>query len=106
MNRKSILNEAWQIAKTFVGVWSFGEAMHKAWLLFKLRKALKEDKVVCFYYQKQNGEIRQAFGTLNAKRIPQTNGEGRQFAFCQKYFDVEKQEWRMFKTYNILRVEL
>ena len=46
---------------------SFSEPK-RAWLLLKLKAQMKQ-KTVQFFYQKVNGEIRQAFGTLRDEVI-------------------------------------
>lgn len=65
-----------------------------------------KQKTVQFFYQKVNGEIRQAFGTLRDEVINTiVKGTG-----CKPndnmftYFDTEKQEFRSFKKFNLIKI--
>ena len=65
-----------------------------------------KQKTVQFFYQKVNGEIRQAFGTLRDEVINTIVKEiGRKpndNMFI--YFDTEKQEFRSFKKFNLIKI--
>lgn len=61
-NLKNIMSLAWQFFKQ-TG-FSFSECLKKAWANFKLKKEM-QTKIVRFYFQKVNGEIREAWGTLS-----------------------------------------
>ena len=63
-----------------------------------------KEGIVRFYFQKINGEIREAWGTLNEKYLPQTTGTSnrKKNDFLQVYFDTEKQEFRSFKKLNLI----
>ena len=63
---------------------------------------------VChFIYVKKNGELREAFGTLAANIVPQTNGTERKANdTVQTYFDTEKQAWRCYKKANLVRIAI
>ena len=84
---------------------SFSESLKRAWLLLKLKAQMKQ-KTVQFFYQKVNGEIRQAFGTLRDEVINTiVKGTGRKpndNMFI--YFDTEKQEFRSFKKFNLIKI--
>jgi len=59
---------------------------------------------VHFYFQKVDGTIREAYGTLSAGMLPVT-GEGRKRNdFVQIYFDTEKNEFRSFKKFNLVSI--
>ena len=64
-----------------------------------------KQKTVQFFYQKVNGEIRQAFGTLRDEVIntivKETGRKPNDNMFT--YFDTEKQEFRSFKKFNLTR---
>ncbi|PQL89778.1 DUF2693 domain-containing protein [Apibacter sp. B3706] len=96
-----IMKTAWQFFKT-TGI-TFSECLKKAWRNYKLIKEMKEG-IVRFYFQKVNGEIREAWGTLNEKYLPQTTGTDnrKKNDFLQVYFDTEKQEFRSFKKLNLI----
>ena len=61
--------------------------------------------IVQFFFMKVDGTIRQAFGTLDPHRLPETQGSGRRPAdTVQVYFDTEKQEYRSFKKCNLYKM--
>lgn len=68
--KKNVLHEimrnAWRMFK--VTGQKFSECLRKAWAVYKLGKAMKT-QIVEFYYQKMNGEVRQAFGTMQEEVI-------------------------------------
>ena len=110
MRTKQFLSELMLQAWAFIkrnGL-SLSEALRKAWLNAKLKLALAI-RIVKFYFQKIDGTIREAYGTLNLRRIPATGTTGggatrKQNDTVQNYFDTEKQEWRCFKKANLLRI--
>jgi hypothetical protein len=60
-----------------------------------------------FIYQKKNGELREAFGTLLSKVVTKNingYGEPKRYYNCQAYFDIESQEWRSFKYENLVTI--
>ena len=65
-----------------------------------------KQKTVQFFYQKVNGEIRQAFGTLRDEVIntivKETGRKPNDNMFI--YFDTEKQEFRSFKKFNLIKI--
>lgn len=72
-----------------------------------LKKSLSEG-IVCFEYEKSNGEMRKAIGTSNLKMIPKdqhpkTEVEEKSSSF--PYYDFAKKAWRSVKsdkTVNII----
>lgn len=83
---------------------SWVECLKQAWQVVKLEAAMKT-KVVEFFFMKMNGEVRQAFGTLQESLIGYTpNGKGYACKDCVKYWDVEKQAWRQMKFFNFIKV--
>lgn len=98
---KGIMQEAWTFVRK--NGYTMSEALKVAWTNYKLRKALQKG-VVEFYFKKVNGETRQAFGTLAANRVPATKGTRKQYAGTQVYWDCEKEDWRCYKTCNLLRI--
>lgn len=78
----------------------------KAIMIENLKKQLMNG-VAHFIYTKKNGEIREAFGTLNKAIVAKTiNGRGcsREYVYTTAYFDIEKGEWRSFRWENIVSV--
>ena len=101
---REIMTMAWGFVKR--NGMSMSEALRIAWRNFKLKKAMYFG-IVKFYYQKVDGSIREAYGTLKAGLVPQTLGTGRKTSpTVQTYFDTEKQEWRCFKIANLMRIAL
>nr|DAO92461.1 MAG TPA: hypothetical protein [Caudoviricetes sp.] len=99
-NLKNIMSLAWQFFKQ-TGI-SFSECLKKAWANFKLKKEM-QTKIVRFYFQKVNGEIREAWGTLNPDLMPKTEqNQRKQNDTVQVYFDTEVNEFRCFKKFNLV----
>lgn len=101
-NLKDIMNLAWQFVR--VNGMSMSNALKIAWKNIKLRMAMKL-RIVKFYFQKIDGTIREAYGTLAENIVAQTLGANRKHNnTVQTYFDTEKQEWRCFKKANLLSI--
>lgn len=100
---RAIMQMAWQFVKR--NGFTMSEALHAAWLNFKLKVAMAV-RIVKFYFQKVDGSIREAYGTLNASIVPQTTGNDnrRKNDTVQTYFDTERSEWRCYKRANLLRI--
>ena len=80
------------------------EAMKQAWLVLKLKAALKKG-IVKFMYTKLNGEVRTAWGTLKNGLIPETKGtERKKNESLVTYYDNEKQAYRSFKVANLIKI--
>ena len=99
---RQVMSDAWRIQVTGE---SFSESLKRAWLLLKLKAQMKQ-KTVQFFYQKVNGEIRQAFGTLRDEVINTiVKGTGRKPNDNMfTYFDTERQEFRSFKKFNLIKI--
>jgi hypothetical protein len=94
---------AWQFVKR--NGFTMAKAMKVAWANMKLR-ILMAIRIMKFYFQKVDGTIREAYGTLNEGLVPATAGNDtrRKNDTVQTYFDTEKQEWRCFKKANLLSI--
>ena len=80
------------------------ELMKQAWKVLKLKEALKKG-VVRFYYQKLNGEIRTASGTLKEGLISEIKGtERKKNESLITYYDNEKQAFRSCKIANLIKI--
>lgn len=105
-NNKYNRSEIFKLAHSFIkkyGV-SLSEALQIAWRNAKLKNELHE-RIAHFYFQKTDGTIREAWGTLVEDRLPQTQGTGRKPSEnVQVYFDTEKEEWRCFKKINLVAI--
>lgn len=97
----SVMNLAWQFVKQ--NGFTLSEALRLAWRNIKLRIALAQ-RIVKFYFQKVDGTIREAYGTLQEGRIPATGDNRRNNNTLQTYFDTEKNEWRCFKKANLIEI--
>ena len=100
---KGIMNLAWGIVRR--NGLSISEALKLAWRNFKL-KVKMQTGIVKFYFQKVDGSIREAYGTLSGDIVPATkSGNGRKpVPTIQTYFDTEKAEWRCFKIANLISI--
>ena len=99
---REVMNLAWQFVKR--NGYSMSEAMKCAWANIKVR-AMMKTKIVKFYFQKVDGSIREAFGTLADNIVPATSGSDRKRNdTVQTYYDTEKQDWRCFKKANLVRI--
>lgn len=100
---RAIMQMAWQFVKR--NGFTMSEALHAAWLNFKLKVRMAV-AIVKFYFQKVDGSIREAYGTLNASIVPETSGNDtrKKNDTVQVYYDTERQEWRCYKRANLLRI--
>ena len=100
---RGLMKQAWQLVKR--NGYTMGEALACAWRNAKLKAAMAL-RIVKFYFQKVDGTIREAYGTLAAALIPPTSdGNPRQKNdTVQTYFDSEKQAWRCFKKANLISI--
>lgn len=94
---------AWQFVKR--NGFTMSEALRAAWLNFKLKVRMAV-AIVKFYFQKVDGSIREAYGTLRTDIMPATSGNDnrRKNDTVQTYFDTEKSEFRCFKRANLIRI--
>lgn len=100
--RARVMKYAWSLFKATKQIWRL--CMIRAWQLYRLAKAMREG-VVPFYYQKTDGSIRKAFGTLKNLPVGATLGGKKVTKPSYKtfaYFDVEKQGFRSFKIENFI----
>lgn len=94
-NRHYIFSLAWQMVR--VQGMTMSDALKTAWANAKVVNGLR--KGVCrFKFNKLDGTVREAVGTLVETLIPETRGTGRRRAeSVQCYFDLQKNEWRCFR---------
>lgn len=99
---REVMTLAWQFIKK--NGMSLSAALKMAWQNIKLRTAMKS-RIVKFYFQKVDGSIREAYGTLKESLVPETQGSDRKRNdTVQTFFDTEKSEWRCFKKANLVSV--
>ena len=100
----NVMSLAWQFVKR--NGMSMSEALKCAWRNIKMR-AMMMQRIVKFYFQKVNGSIREAYGTLKAELLPHHEESNRKKNdTVQVYFDTEIQEWRCYKKANLMNVIL
>lgn len=94
---------AWQMVKR--NGYTMSEALKTAWTNIKLRVAMKE-RIVKFYFQKVDGSIREAYGTLKDSLLPDSKGTDnrKKSDTVQTYFDTERGEFRCFKKANLIKI--
>lgn len=82
-------------------------AISKGLILETLKRRMMRGEVVRFCYQKLNGEIRTAVGTLQEQAV-QANIKGtgipKRLYGMFAYIDLEKMEWRGFKEERIIGI--
>lgn len=95
----TIMRRAWAIARA-TGK-AFAVALSKAWALYRLTKRMRAG-IVRFAYEKADGTLRKAVGTL-ADTAARVTGTGRSDdGRTVKYYDVEANGWRSFKVENFV----
>jgi hypothetical protein len=62
--------------------------------------------IVHFSFQKKDGSIREAFGTLKADLISTPSGEGLKInpEIVATYFDIEAKAWRSYTIANLIAI--
>jgi len=98
---REVMRKAWFFVRKYG--FTLSQALRQSWALYHL-KAEMQKRVVKFYFQKVDGSLREAYGTLMSDRIPETKGEKKTADTCQVYFDTEKDEWRCFKKANLVKI--
>ena len=77
----------------------------KAWELYRLAKKMREG-IVKFAFQKIDGTIRYAWGTLQNLPAGVTTGKGKKEPSYKTfaYYDTQKQAMRCFRVENLITV--
>ena len=96
-----IMRRAWVIARRTGKV--FAVCLSRAWALWRLTKQMRCG-VVRFAYEKSDGTLRKAVGTLHDVEST-LKGTGRpDDGQTVRYYDVEAGGWRSFKVENFITV--
>lgn len=100
---KSVMSLAWQFVKR--NGFTMSEALKVAWMNVKLKSQMKI-RIVKFYFQKVDGSLREAYGSLREDLLPASKGESlkKHNDTLQTYYDTEKQSFRSFKRANLVRI--
>ena len=102
--RVRVMKYAHQLLKSTHKSWRY--CLLKAWELYRLAKKMLEG-VVKFVFEKTDGSIRTAFGTLVNVPAGDTNKGKRMTKPSYKtfsYFDIDKSEFRCFKIENLITI--
>lgn len=81
---------------------AFVVCLSRAWALYRLTKRMHQE-VVTFTYEKADGSLRKAKGTLKDVQAL-IKGTGTPNYKTIRYFDVEANAFRSFKTENLITV--
>ena len=95
------MRRAWVLFRT-TGK-TFSVCLSKAWGLYRLTRRMRGG-VVRFAYEKADGTLRQACGTLQ-NVFATVKGTGRpDDGRTVKYYDIEAASWRSFKVENLITI--
>lgn len=82
---------------------AFAVCLSKAWALYRLAKQMRTKSEVAFAYEKKDGTLRKAFGTL--KNVSQfVKGTGKTSTGVFHYWDLEAVAFRCFKVENLVTI--
>ncbi len=99
--RSKVFKRAYTIMKS-TGK-TFAVSLSKAWALYRLAKQMQTKSEVQFTYEKKDGTLRKAFGTL--KNVSQfVKGTGKTSTNVFHYWDLEAVAFRCFKVENLVTV--
>lgn len=101
--RTQVFKRAYEIAKQ-TGK-AFAVCLSKAWQLYQLAKQMK-NAVITFYYEKKDGTLRKAKGTLQVEDAREEKQDARSrkpSAGVFTYFDTEANGFRAFKVENFIK---
>lgn len=101
---REVMSTAWRFFK--VTGESFADCLKRAWQVYKLAKEMKK-RTVQFFYQKVNGDIRQSFGTMRDEVIADKikgNDTRKKNDDLFTYWDCEKEAFRSFKKFNLIKI--
>lgn len=99
--RSKVFKRAYEIMK--VTGKAFAVCLSKAWALYRLAKQMRTKEQVQFTYEKKDGTLRKAFGTLkNVKQF--IKGTGKTSTGVFHYWDLEAVAFRCFRVENLVTV--
>lgn len=98
--RSKVFKRAYELMKT-TGK-TFSVCLSKAWALYRLTK-LMQSGIVSFAYEKTDGTLRKAKGTLkDVKNL--IKGTGKENFKTVNYFDVDAGAFRSFRIENLITI--
>lgn len=99
--RSNVFKRAYEIMKSTNK--SFAVCLSKAWAIYRLAKRLLSQDAVRFTYEKKDGSLRRAYGTL--KNVAQfIKGTGNTNHKVFHYWDIEAVGFRCFKVENLIAI--
>ena len=99
--RTKVFKRAYEIMKA-TGK-AFAVCLSKAWALYRLAKQMSSKDEVSFAYEKKDGSLRRAYGTL--KNVSQfVKGTGKTSTGVFHYWDLQAEAFRCFKVENLITV--
>lgn len=99
--RTKVFKRAWEISKQ-TGK-AFLICLIKAWQVYRLKKRMLHETVK-FAFEKVDGSIRYAFGTLADLKTSTTNKTRKPNFKTLAYFDTQSGGFRCFRVENLVRV--
>lgn len=96
----AIMRRAWALMRS-TGK-AFAVCLSKAWAIYRLIKQMRRG-VVAFAYEKTDGTLRRAKGTLQGVAAL-IKGTGVKSPKTVRYYDVEAGGFRSFRTENLITV--
>lgn len=100
--RVSVMSYAHELFTTTGQAWSI--CLLKAWELYRLAMRMRRG-TVHFVFQKVDGSIRHANGTLMFAYRPSASSAERKPCYKTfRFFDTDKHEFRSFKVANLVTV--
>lgn len=95
------MKRAWEMVKA-TGK-RFDVCLAKAWTPYRLKKAMLKG-IVKFAYEKVDGSLRVAYGTLTGANYTPSAKETKERHSTFNYFDTEAKAFRSFKIENLITV--
>lgn len=102
--RSKVLRIAHNLVKVLN--WNLSEALKQAWKAYRLRKRMYEG-AVNFIFKKVNGELREAYGTLNnIEHLLSGSNKFISDLLTFRYYDLESRGFRAFKIQNLETIKV
>ena len=99
--RTRVFNQAHEIKKA-TGK-TFAVSLSKAWALYRLSKKMRTTEKVVFAYEKKDGTLRRAYGTL--KNVGQfIKGTGTSSCKVFQYWDLQANGFRSFNVQSLITI--
>ncbi len=99
--RSTVFRRAHEIARK-TGK-TFAICLVKAWQVYRLRKRMAQGKVK-FAFEKVDGTLRYAVGTLQEKFLGDVKGIRKPNYGTLAYYDLDCKSFRCFRVENLIRI--